>query len=275
MGIGGHVDLRELAERIRAIEHRHDVGVSPCFVDEPAADRIATSWAEIDAELGGGLPADGLHEWFGMEEAASRRWLPPLCILTHLAWQALDHRSLSPWTVWIGKSCHPYPRILIRGDDRRLLERSLFVAPRDVTTRLWAIDLALRSPAVGCVIADGSALDRAATQRIQLLARKQTKAVFAARPTKEISELSAAQTRWRVCIAPAEKGKAAGSVTPRWKVELLRCKGMRPVKVPREWRLEWNRAEGAVHLSARLVDLAGAQTPSRLTGPARRRQQTA
>lgn len=283
MGVGTHVELRDLAERIRAIESRHDVTSANRCMDDPTADRIPTGWAEIDAALGGGLSAGGLHEWFGAQETVGPRWTPPLCILVHLAWQALDRSpsSVAATTVWIGKNSHPYPRVLIRGEDRRLLERSLFVAPRDAAARLWAIDLALRSPAVGCVVADGGDFDRAATQRIQHLARARTKAVFAACPPRQQSELSAAQTRWRVRteglrdlgiegLRKEASGSSPRSLRPRWSVELLRCKGMRPVKEPRAWLLEWNRAEGVIHLSARLAGVAGSTKI-----PVRRRQRTA
>lgn len=256
-----HVNLRELTDRIRAIEQRCEIADG---VDEPTGDRIATGWNDIDAALGGGLAAGGLHEWFGVEDAAAgesrpldARWTPPLCILAHLAWQAFDRSSSSPWVVWVGRACHPYPRVLVRGADRRLLERSLFVSPRDVGGRVWAMDLALRSQAVGFVVADGSGLDRSATQRIQLLARSQTKVVLAGCPPRQRSILSAAQTRWLVRTERAPGQRRAGEIRPGWSVELLRCKGMRPTQDHPVWHLEWNRAEGVVHCSARLADLAG------------------
>ncbi|HKQ47153.1 MAG TPA: hypothetical protein VJZ71_03675 [Phycisphaerae bacterium] len=304
MGVRRQVDLRGLAERIRAIEERHEP-VAHRYIDPPAGDRVPTGWAEVDAALGGGLLA-GLHEWFGVEEvgreegrptprSADGRWSPPLCILVHLAWQAQSREASPPWTVWIGRRCHPYPRVLIRGGgkDRRLLTRSLFVAPREAAARLWAIDLALRSPAVGCVVADGSGFDRAATQRIQLLARTQGKTVLAACPAPQRTELSAAQTRWGIRNAECgmrneERSDAprhsafripTSALVPRWSVELLRCKGMRPTQdhpgAP-GWLLEWNRAEGAVHLSARLADPAGAaERPIRRAALGRPRQRTA
>ncbi|RIK62532.1 MAG: hypothetical protein DCC65_17370, partial [Planctomycetota bacterium] len=272
MNAGRHVDLRDLAERIRSIEKRHGAPAEDRCIDPPAREMISTGWAEIDAALGGGLPAGGLHEFFGVEEAGPREaaappargslplWTPPLCFLIHLAWQALDRDAACPWVVWIGARCHPYPRALVRGrpPDRRLLERSLFVAPRDAAERLWAIDLALRSAAVAAVVADGGALDRAATQRVQLLAKNRSKVVFAARPPWERTRLSAAQTRWHVRAAPPRIGKKAGGVAPGWSVELLRCKGVRPAQDHRAWLLEQSRDEGLIHLSARLADLAGA-----------------
>lgn len=291
MGIGGQVDLRALAERIQAIEHKHEAAAAHRFVDEPADDRTPTGWTEIDAALGGGLPRGGLHEWFGLDDirpdetprrsarSTGENWTPPLCVLAHLARQAFDHHPVGLWTVWIGRRCHPYPRVLIRGADRQLLDRSLFVAPPDAASRLWAMDLALRSSAVGCVVADGSGFDRAATQRIQHLARTESKWALTARPPPQRNVLSAAQTRWRIGIAPPVDDEAASgimtkTVTSEWHVELLRCKGLRPTQERHAWRLGWNREQGVVHLPAGLVDPAGAATGA-TPRPERRRQQRA
>jgi hypothetical protein len=270
MAVARHILASELAEKIRAIEGRYTLGApsSRTCIHSSGQSVISTGWLEIDHALRGGLPT-GLHEWFsGAETKNHRVWSPPLCILVHLAWQAIQQTLASRWTVWVGQACHPYPRVLVKDKDRRLLEHSLFIAPRDVATRLWAIDLALRSPAVGAVIADSSGFDKAATQRLQLLSRSEEKWALAARPSREQDMLSAAQTRWTVRTAEQKKAvesKAStarlltsSSVLPRWSVELLRCKGVRPTQDHPEWLLEWNRAEGAVNLSAPLADLAGA-----------------
>ena len=270
------ISTRHLAEKIRAIEGRYTLGApsSRACIEAVDTQVIPTGWGGIDEVLNGGVPI-GLHEWFsgggGKEE---RAWAPPLCILVHLAWQAVECARAARWMVWIGRACHPYARVLVRGKgkrdqgtgNRRLLEHSLFVAPRDGAARLWAIDLALRSEAVGLVIADGSGFDKAATQRLQLLARSMEKWVLAARPMRERDVLSAAQTRWLVRTVEQENRGAGESrvsrllsgspVLPRWSVELLRCKGLRPVG-ELNWLLEWNRAEGAVHLSAPLAGVAG------------------
>lgn len=306
MGAARHVSLQALRERIRAIEQRRAVPArSDALLAEPPGDPVrATGWAEIDAALGGGLAAGGLHEWFGVEAAdgngecvtshgngpgqsmggqprgANGRWTPPICILVHLAWQAARQAPSMRWTLWIGRSCHPYPRVLARdrGRDRRLLEHSLFVAPREAASRLWAIELALRSPAVGCVVGDGSGFGRAATQRIQLLARDQSKWALIARPPPECDRLSAAQSRWRVRSEPlSPAGRSVTGVQPRWSMELLRCKGVRPTGDHRGWLLEWNRDTGAVDLSAPLSDLAGAPTSRRaiVAEPVPRQSKTA
>lgn len=291
---GGPAVLRALAEKIRAIERGpHASTLLDAAPEEVRHERrLSTGWPEIDAAMRGGIAAGGLHEWFGIyhaldaattgaprepirQTAAPRRakagamasavrWTPPLCILVHLAWRAIAHNTARPWIVWVGRKCHPYPRVLMgrRGGADGLIEKSLFVAPRDGPARLWAVDLALRSPAVGTVIADGCGFDMAATRRIQLLARDQSKWALVARPPGEIDKLSAAETRWRVTAAPG--GGNETGVVPRWNVELLRCKGMRPNTDSRSWLLEWNRVEGAVHLSAAVADLAGAPPSERI-----------
>src|ERR1041385_7827362 len=123
--------LEQLAAAIESIEHRGR------WVD--ARDRrtaiVSTGWPAIDALLGGGLTRGALHEWFGMMmvEGGASAWFPPLAILSHLAWRAIERRSQSrhsPLVIWIGRACWPHPRAMLRTvidrdqvpDDRHLLE---------------------------------------------------------------------------------------------------------------------------------------------------------
>jgi hypothetical protein len=227
-----------------------------------------------------------LHEWFGVTDGGPPRpggrspWTPPLLILTHLARQGLDRAGCDHHVIWIGRRVWAHPRVLARGDgalhdDRRLLARSVFVDPPDDAARLWAIDVALRCPSVAVVVADGSRLDMAHTRRIQLAARRTRVLALAARPPSEITRLSAASLRWRVARAPARRpppmrhrpgeppGQPAG--TPRWRIELLRCKGMQRAErateaalmeppLQSQWMLEWDRASGCIRPSSDVVD---------------------
>lgn len=267
-----------LAEKIRAIERRHSVtnAAATTFGDDQRSPVIPTGWPDVDAALGGGLDGRALHEWIGLARLttqasqASRRvlqsdrqatgesWIPPLCVLAHLAWQALEVRSFSLRAVWVGKRCFPYPRVLVRGSgkDSRLLERSIFVASRDTSSRLWAIDLALRSPVVGIVIADGSKFNMAAARRIQLAAKAGRTCAMLVRPPWERDELSAAQSRWFVQWESSPGHDSTFSVNPRWKVELLRCKGVRPEKAHGTWVLEWDRGKSVVRVFAPMADQA-------------------
>ena len=159
------------------------------------------------------------------------------------------------------------PRDGARSDG--LLARSLWVTPPNADGRLWAVDLALRSPAVGVVLADGSGFSMAATRRVQLLAAEHGVGALLVRPPWERGELSAAQTRWQVCWHPARALGADGVPRPRWRVRLLRCKGVQTVKTQSAWILEWDGDTGALHLPAELADPARPARARATTGEAR------
>lgn len=140
----------------------------------------------------------------------------------------------------------PYPHVLVGGggDASITLARSLFVRTSGVSEALWAADLALRCEAVSCVVGDGSGMGMGATRRLQLAAQSGAGALgLLARPPTQEGRLSAATTRWVVRrpggTARCGEGERVTRVNPRWIVELLRCKGMRPVPgAPRCWIVE-------------------------------------
>ncbi len=214
--------LTQLREAIAAIEHRCGAGG-----DQPGSF----------APSGDGMPMPpGVHEWFGLADSSCMpRWIPPLGILLYLARRSLESMDGGrAGVVWIGRRCWPFLQGLSPDDRRVLLHRSIFIDPTDDMSRLWALDLAARCPAVAAVVADGSRLDMAATRRLQLAAEAGSALVLCARPPEEIDHLSAATTRWRVrCVSSADK-------IPRWNVELLRCKGMQP---DGQWTVEWRSAQ--------------------------------
>jgi hypothetical protein len=254
-----------LIEKIHAIERKHIRGDDAA---QQTGKVLTTGWEEVDRTLGGGLPLGGLHEWFGLAPASAnasrdqKLWRPPACVVIHFALRALNTGEPGRWAVWIGRRCFPYPAALLHrvGADRAFLQRSLFIAPRKPADRLWAIDLALRSPAVSVVVADGSEFDMAATRRIQLVAKNHAVPAFLVRPPWEQAELSAAHLRWLVRNVAADDNKSA-SANPAWTIELLRCKGVHWGTPANVWRLEWNRAECTLDLSTPVADPAGtAQT---------------
>jgi len=247
-----------LAERIEAIDRRYalpserDSGRYPHGV-------VATGLKDVDDALQGGLVVGALHEWFGITSPSTlktndhrgRFWTPPVIPLVHLAWRFLEAALTPMRVVWIEDRCFPYPHVMTRGSgmDRRLLDNSFFVSPRRPGDRLWAIDLSIRSPAVGLVIADGSSLDMAATRRLQLAAKSYGTPVLIVRPPWEQVEFSAAQTRWLVGWEPSSPYAQA----PRWSVELLRCKGVHVDWTHHSWVLEWNRVSCTLNLSTPLA----------------------
>ncbi len=241
--------LTQLREAIAAIEHsRHDQSGSPASASGDDA-----------------LPMPpGVHEWFGLADSScmprTPRWIPPLGILLYLARRSLRAAGGGrAGVVWIGRRCWPFLQGLAPDDRGVLLRQSIFIDPPDDMSRLWAIDLAARCPAVAAVVADGSRLDMAATRRLQLAAESGSALVLCARPPREIDHLSAATTRWRVrCASSADK-------IPRWNVELLRCKGMRP---DGQWTVEWRSAQaqaknqGSIVVHAALADRPDPAAPA-------------
>ena len=221
------------------------------------------------ARPAGGLLRGAVHEWIGLagEDGASsphRLWTPPLTILAHLCRRALNeplpdeqrattrraskqlnapaakHQASAATVraVWIGRHVWPEPWTLDdAGDGATLLNQCLFVDPPDAQSRLWAIDLSLRCPALSAVIADGSGLDMAASRRLQLAAEAGGHAIgLIARPPRERDILSAATTRWLVAHHPTTLAAPTSPdhrhrPTPRWSMELLRHKG-KGVRLP-------------------------------------------
>lgn len=247
--------MEALAERIRRIESG---GPGPARVQERPALRFP------DCRDGVALAAGRLHEWVlddgGPEHG--RWWAAPLTLLIHLA-RAAARASGGDRVFWIGRRCWPYPPALAGGEEheQRLLRCSVFVDPPDAGARLWAIDLALRSGAAAAVVADAGGLDMAASRRLQLAAEAGAARGGAlslgllARPPWEVKALSAASTRWAARLAPSP------NAAPRWTVELLRCKGVRPGHQPRMWLLERSHAQGVVAVSAQVGDGSGQTSP--------------
>lgn len=224
---------------------------------------LKTGWPAVDEAIGGGLLEGGLHEWIGVaspnqdrsvsggdQRRQSRTWSPPLCVLVHLAWQSLLASSHLRWTVWVGQRCFPYPSVMVkdRGTDRRLLDRSLFIMPRNAEGRLWAADIALRSPAVGAVVVDGNTFSMAATRRMQLLAKEHRTLALAVRPTWEQGELSAAHSRWHISWRAFLNTTQQAAHRPQWSLRLLRYKGQPPQRGFDQWVLEWDSGAGALNL---------------------------
>lgn len=211
------------------------------------------------------LSFGALHEWFGVGDGeAARRgggawageWSLPMGLLMWVARCASGSEAgVRPRrVVWIGRRCWPYPRAMGRG----LLACSIFVDAVCRDERVWASDLAMRCGAVAAVVADGSGLTMAETRRLQLAAGAGDTMGLIARPAGERGVLSAAKTRWLVSCRPSPEDQ------PRWRVELLRCKGVRPLtEDARRWVALRDHETGDVHLVSdagdRPAEAAGSQ----------------
>lgn len=186
--------------------------------------------------------------------------------------------SLPSLILWIGRRIWPHPRILAdrAAIDRTLLSQSIFIDTPDLPSHVWAIDLALRSPAVIIVIADGSGLRLPHTRRLQLAAensiqknagRGETGGVggwlLLARPPWELSQRSAAVTRWFVQRARSP------DQSPCFCIKLLRCKGTQRVtaaEADAHWFVDWNRETGRIHPSSALADRSRSSAHRQIAG---------
>ena len=249
--------LAALRERIRHIEQPASHGVLPFGV------------AAIDRALpGGGLALGAVHEILGIDGdeedgAAACGFIAGL----------LARLRRGP-VLWCLKRPDLYgPGLLAHGlDPARLV---IVTAPRDEDL-LWAIEEGLRAPGLVAVIGEIGRLPLVAGRRLQLAAERSGITAFLLRRWRNSEEAarererpSAAVTRWRIAALPAREvddlrlRQLIGQ--PRWRVELLRCRG----GVPAQWVVESGDVEvadatGHVCLSAELADRPAAAVSQRV-----------
>ena len=160
------------------------------------------------------------------------------------------------------------PGLMAHGfDPARLV---LAVAPRDDEI-LWAMEEGLRTPGLAAVIGEIGRLPLVAGRRLQLAAERSGVTALVLRRWRNGEEAatererpSAAVTRWRVMSLPSrdsdEERLRHLIGRPRWRVELLRCRG----GVPAQWVVEVADATGHVRLSPELADRPAAAPKQKL-----------
>lgn len=124
-------------------------------------------------------------------------------------------------------------------------KRLLLVRAPNERDILWAMEEGLRSRALAAVVGEVDGLSTAASRRLQLAAETAGVTGFVLHRSAATAIASAAVTRWRVAALPSlpipgEPGIGA----PRWRVELLRCRG----GMPADWEIEGEmEASDALH----------------------------
>src|SRR5271169_294402 len=248
--------LPELRERIRRIERPAATahGVLPFGIT--AIDR---------ALPGGGLARGALHEILGMggdEEDGALAAAFATGIVGRLAAQrSLTSEAMVLW-------CLPHmdlygPGLTAHGLDPAHLV--LVRAPRDAEI-LWAMEEGLRAPGIAAVVGEVGTLAAVASRRLQLAAERSGITAFLLRrwrdggqATRERALPNAAVTRWRIAAVPSQPPWGEPGVgRPRWRVELLRCRGGEPAS----WEVEEADGTGHVSLAAALADRPAAPVPA-------------
>ena len=146
--------------------------------------------------------------------------------------------------------------------------RLILVRARRDAEVLWALEEGLRAPpgVLSAVVGEVAEPDDTALRRLQLAAETAgrpcfllRRRLFAGRDTSA-SASAVALTRWRVGALPPEKTRSEAGWTgllgrPRWRLDLLRCRGA----APGTFSVEWDDAAGDFALAASVRDRPVAQ----------------
>jgi len=213
------------------------------------------------------LPKPGVvHEWFAPAESegAGRSrgkpfGFPVLALPLLLAWQSMPKGTDLCRFLFVGPNWFLSLSAFERSPLKSVLARAVFVDPVSANDRALAFDLALRCPSTTAVIADGRGVDMSLSRRFQLAAGAGNTLGVLLRPPHELSELSAAATRWLASPTPSPDDE------PRWSVELLRCKGLRPTTDARRWTVRLDYETGDVRVVADAGDRPGSTERSAST----------
>ncbi len=177
----------------------------------------------IDAHLpGGGLARAGLHEILAGDPGAATGFCAILLGRTQgpVLWIAPEPEAWPPGLARYGLA--PTELVLVR-------------APTP-TDGLWAMEEALRCPAITGALLDLSELDLTAARRLQLAAEAGGALGLLLRPDTDQPGPSAALTRWKISALPGESTSPHHLGDPRWQIELLRARGTTPHAWSATWR---------------------------------------
>jgi protein ImuA len=116
---------------------------------------------------------------------------------------------------------------------------------------LPAMEEGLRLRGLAGVVGELSRISLTPSRRLQLAAETSgVPAFIIRRSVQHLAENNAATTRWRISPAPSMETSPYRMGRPRWRVELLRCRGASP----KDWTVEACNAEGRCALPADVPD---------------------
>ena len=276
--------LAELRERVRRIERPATAAHGVVSFGVTAIDRALPD---------GGLARGALHEIVGAggdeEDGALAAAFAAGCA-AQLA--AVGGGGLVLWC--LAQSDLYGPGLAeLRLDPARLV---LVRAPRNADI-LWAMEEGLRTAGLAAVVGEVGALSAVASRRLQLAAERSGATAFVLRRWRNGDEAAcqrnlpnAAASRWRISALPSPPTRLAapfpppprggrgllyepGIGHPRWRVELLRCRGA----APGCWEVEIRKGEmadaaDALSVAAPLADRPAAPDGREALSPERYRR---
>jgi protein ImuA len=207
---------------------------------------VGTGAAEIDAALPwAGLPR-GLHEVSGEVGEAAK-----VAFAASLAGRRSGYGGRP--ILW----CRPRRVALTAGDPYGPGMAHLGISPDALilveaekpADLLWAMEEGARTKGLAAVVAEGVIPNLTASRRLQLAAEVGNGLVLLL-PKGRQTAPSSALTRWFVRSLPSRQ-EAGGPGSPRWHVELWRCRGGGRL---REWIVEWDDAAFSLSVVPQLAD---------------------
>ncbi|HEY5379305.1 MAG TPA: damage-inducible protein [Pseudolabrys sp.] len=229
--------LRDLRLRIATLEHGGDHR-SILALGIPAIDR---------ALPGGGLPRGALHECAGGGLGAVHGAAAALFVAGVLG-------RLKGQVFWCLRARDLFAPALAGAGLPP--DRVIYAEASDDKTVLLCMEEGLRHKGLAGVVGEVARLPVTASRRLQLAAETSGVTAFVIRRWRVATEAaqfnqpSAAATRWRITAAPSAPLTVPGIGRPRWKLELLRCRGGDSA----EWDVEVCDETGHLALSAELAD---------------------
>lgn len=238
--------LAALRRHIAALERRSPGPSHPAGLPQPWRTGIGVLDRALSAASG--LILGGVHEAAGASPADRPAALAFLAaLLVRLGRRGPVAVCQGPGSVArLGRLYGPGWRDL--GADPADL---VIVETRHERDALWAMEESLRSGAAAAVLGETEQLAFVASRRLALAAREGGTPLLLLRGDG-LAPASAAFSRWRVAAWPgsASPFDEAAPGLPRWRLELTRCRGGRPVTCI----VEWNRETGHFDMAATLAD---------------------
>jgi protein ImuA len=237
----------EIARQARVADLRRYLAEAEGFGQEAAV--LPFEVPGIDAALPWqGLPLAALHEMEGAGAADENG--AAVTFLAGILARLVPARPV----LWCLQrpDLHP-PGLALAGLDAKRLVLLRAPDERDI---LWAMEEGLRSRALAAVVGEVETLSTPASRRLQLAAESAGVTGFVLHRSAGNAGTSAAVTRWRIAALPsAPVAGESGIGRPRWRVELLRCRG----GMPAAWDVEACdgqslRTTGHVAVPAALAD---------------------
>ena len=253
-------DLADLRCRIAALERR-----PAAFGAGQAEKQAVAPWTFGFDTLDGALPPGGLAHDAVHEAAGAKHGDGPAAVAFLVALLARLQRRDGREAVLVCQSRAAAARFgRLYGPGWRDLgldpARVLHVAVRRDADVLWAAEEGLRCGALAAVLADLDGAGFTASRRLSLAAQEGLTPALVLRDDR-LGPASAAASRWRVAALPgaADPFDERAPGNPRWALELVRCRGGRPMTC----KVEWNRETGSFGLAAALAHRPAAPVVAR------------